>query len=290
MEFELTVRFSMCHISGLFLDYASGGKIAGLIRSDGPYLDLAFRLNCEHHRRINDCLLKAGIRLPREAVNDFARNVETSINAFRMQRHDFSVASRRSHEALRKLFLLSIEDDPPIGQIRSHICALPKICIEYLQMRASQVIPGMVEAGGEQLLSWAKDADAKNLVEMIRAICGEGAKRVSRSRGRGKRSGPRLEPLVFGQARGASSGALKGGRPRQYGRDDLVMHLAIDWRIATDAEPSPSRSDHTGFGDLVHSVFQWLDEPTPDQALRRYWKAVEECRSHPARENTLPSS
>src|SRR5271156_6054441 len=56
-------------------------------------------------------------------------------------------------------------------------------------------------------------------------------------------------------------------------QDRLVMHLAIDWTIVSGAKLSPGRSDRTGFGDIVHSVFQWLDEAAPDQALRRYWQA-----------------
>lgn len=60
------------------------------------------------------------------------------------------------------------------------------------------------------------------------------------------------------------------------------MHLVVDWTIATGAEPLPGRSDHAGFGDLVHSVFQWLHEPSPDQALRRYWNDVEKGRSRSA--------
>jgi hypothetical protein len=68
------------------------------------------------------------------------------------------------------------------------------------------------------------------------------------------------------------------------------MNLAIDWTFATDAKPSPCRSDQTAFGDLVHCVFQWLDEPAPDQALRRYWHAAKVYRSPPTRETALPSS
>jgi hypothetical protein len=62
----------------------------------------------------------------------------------------------------------------------------------------------------------------------------------------------------------------------------LVTHLAVDWDIASGSEPSPGRSDHTGFGDLVHCVFQWVNEPSPDQALRRYWNEVKKGRSRSA--------
>jgi len=56
----------------------------------------------------------------------------------------------------------------------------------------------------------------------------------------------------------------------------LVMHLALDWLHATGQQPQKGRDDKRGFGDLVHSVFDWL-EVTRDPrqaaiyALRRYW-------------------
>jgi hypothetical protein len=61
-----------------------------------------------------------------------------------------------------------------------------------------------------------------------------------------------------------------------------IMDEAAPTTIATGTEPLPGRSDHAGFGDLVHSVFQRLHEPAPDQALRRYWNEVEKGRSRSA--------
>jgi hypothetical protein len=54
------------------------------------------------------------------------------------------------------------------------------------------------------------------------------------------------------------------------------MHLALDWLTATCKPPKRRRSDKTGFGDLVHSVFQWLSLPegTATYALRKYWAAA----------------
>jgi hypothetical protein len=118
-------------------------------------------------------------------------------------------------------------------------------------------------------------------MDTIRVISADGAELVSRSRGGGKRSKGRLEPLIFGHARGSNEGIQRGGRPNHNAQDELVMFLAIDWSIATGTKPSPGRSDRNGFGDLVHSVFQWIDEPSPHQALRRYWEAVKSGQSPP---------
>jgi len=99
-------------------------------------------------------------------------------------------------------------------------------------------------------------------------LSAEGARWVAgRSRGGGKRSAPRLEPMAARD---------RGGRPGNEGHQDLVMHLAIDWLIATDKKPRPSRTDSNGFGDLVHCVFQWLNMPdgSATYALRQYWAAT----------------
>jgi hypothetical protein len=251
------------------------------------FAEQSFRVGCEHRGRINDCLRKDGIRLTPEVERNFAHNICVSVNTFLRQRPDSKITYREAHAELRDLWLLSIENDPPVGQIRAHVANLSKMSIEYLNTRASQVIP---ESADEGFLSWAKSADAKRLVEAIRVTCADGAKRISRSRGGGKRSGERIEPLVFGHARGGSPGYVEGGRPRHYRQDDLVMHLAIDWTIATGSKPLPGRSDHRGFGDLVHCVFQWLHKPAADQALRRYWEAVKVHRSHSAGKGSLSSA
>jgi hypothetical protein len=212
---------------------------------------------------------------------DFVCKIETSIAGLREARPDAGTF-RQAHDALRDLWRLSHQADVPVRQLRTRLLKLPRLALDYLDMRARIVSPKLFDSVDDGFLTWAENADAEQLVKMIRTINADGASLVSRGRGRGKRSRPRLEPVIFGQARGDGCSVNTGGRPSQDARDELVMHLAVDWTIATDAEPLPGRSDHAGFGDLVHSVFQWLDEPSPDQALRRYWNEVEKSRSRSA--------
>jgi hypothetical protein len=111
-------------------------------------------------------------------------------------------------------------------------------------------------------------------------LTAEGATIVAgRSRGNGRRSRLRLEPIILGEIRGAGTRIHSGGAPTANGRHDMVMHLALDWRRATGEDPRRGRSDETGFGDLVHSVFQWLKlskDPTEAAAyaLRRFWSLM----------------
>ncbi len=83
-----------------------------------------------------------------------------------------------------------------------------------------------------------------------------------------------------------------------------MMHLAGDWSRATGQMPEAGRSDRTGFGGLVHSVFQWVYVPKAarqaeiDEAidtaagaasycLRRFWEDVEEGRTRSSEEDFL---
>ena len=243
-----------------------------------------FRLDDEHRSRISDCVRKDGIQLNYRGNIDFARNIETSIVTFLKAKANTRESYRQARNALRDLWRLSHEadDDISVRLLRARLPRLPKLALDYLDMRARLTSPELFDSVDFAFLAWAEKADAEKLVEMIQILSVDGARLVSRSRGRGKRSRARLEPLIWGQAGGAGGGANKGGRPSHDARDTLVMHLAVDWAIATSAEPLPGRSDHAGFGDLVHSVFQWLHEPSPDQALRRYWNDVEKGRSRSA--------
>lgn len=224
---------------------------------------------------------KDGIQLDHQGIIDFVCKIESSIVAFLKARAD-ARTRQQAHDALRDLWQLSYEVDVPVGQLRARLLYLPKLAFDHLDLRARVMSPKLFDSVDGGFLTWAENADANELVEMIRTLSADGARLVSRSRGRGKRSRARLEPVIFGQARGDGGGVNTGGRPSQDARDTLVMHLTVDWTIATGTEPLPGRSDHAGFGDLVHTVFQWLHEPSPDQALRRYWNEVEKGRSRSA--------
>jgi hypothetical protein len=111
-----------------------------------------------------------------------------------------------------------------------------------------------------RFLSWAERAEGSDLVKALRVISADGGRRVpGRSRGDGKRSTERLEPQVLGQVRGSPGPKAEGGRPSEKTRQELVMHLATDWLQATGQSPERGRSDQTGFGELAHSIFGWLD-------------------------------
>ena len=118
-----------------------------------------------------------------------------------------------------------------------------------------------------QFRDWARTAKPSLLIYATRVTIAAGARIAEgRSRGGGKRSAPQVELITVGEARGA-------GRPRNDAQQDLVLYLAIDWRHATGKMPIAGRSDHGGFGDLVHSIFQWLGQSdgSAANALRGYW-------------------
>src|SRR5262249_44162151 len=127
-----------------------------------------------------------------------------------------------------------------------------------------RLFPGENVKGG--FMAWAKQAEDAKLVTALETLSADGAEIVKgRNRGENKRSRPRLEPRVLGLVRGSGQRKPKGGRPSEDARQKLVMFLACDWQLATGQTLAVGRSDKSGFGDLVHSVFQWLgisDDPT----------------------------
>jgi hypothetical protein len=202
---------------------------------------------------------------------------------------------RDAHDVLRRLWELSHDDDPPIGLLRALLENLPKESREYFGKRAPRVILMLFretiaadpfepsEHTYDRFLDWARAAEGPKLVCAIRCLSGEGGRLVQgRSRGPGKRSGPRLGPSIMGEVRGVGSVHHRGGRPDNAGHRGLVTHLVMDWSRATGEEPKLRRSDHTGFGDLVHCVFEWagLPEGRTAHSLRQHWSDVQNGRAH----------
>ena len=239
------------------------------------------QLDDEQQARVIDCLRKAGVKLAPEVESKLMRDIGHSIQVWLATRAVPSMTPRQLHDALRGIWLLADEDDCPVGQLRSRTRELPQQAIGYLCKRAHRLFPSLFpEGSGETgFLEWVRSASAEDLISTVRVLSAEGGRLVSRSRGGGKRSRASLEPRVLGQVRGAGDGRQKGGRPEHGPQQDLIRSLAVDWIIATGKAPEPGRSDYRGFGDLVHSVFQWLEESSPDQALRRYWQDVAEAQA-----------
>lgn len=253
-------------------------------------------LDDEQTGRVGDCLRKDGIQVSKNEFSDLVRLVGAAMDNYRKDKDKRRGTFREAHDALRGLWLLAHEDDPPVAQIRARIEQLPSSALAELDRRAPQVIPRLFEPwpalarrgnprndplveeawleGGFR--EWAKKADGEKLVRAVQVLAGRGAMIVSgRSRGRNKRSGRRIEPIVMNEARGADDQKPDGGRPSNLDLKLLLIgSLADSWERATGKFPERGRSDHLGFGDLVHSVFQWLCEPGAEYALRRFWERI----------------
>jgi len=242
-----------------------------------------FRLDDEQRKWVHGCLKKADIPFgERFDLDGFVSRIEGTIDQFRraVPRRIF----REEHDALREIWLLTHKTDPNPARMRRLLSRLGRRARLALDCRAEIVIPrlfpGESVKGG--FLAWAKQAENAKLVTALEALSADGGEIVKgRSRGEDKRSRPRLEPRVLGFVRGSAQRQPKGGRPSEDARQQLVMFLACDWQLATGQTPAVGRSDKSGFGDLVHSVFQWLeisDDPTEaaTYALRRYRDEVKQ--------------
>lgn len=244
---------------------------------DNPALPrAACALDPEQRARVRDCLNDEGLSLAKEQFELLIREVEDSIGDFLAEapRGTF----RDARDALRELWELSHDDDPPVAVLRARVKALPRVAIEYVDGRMPIVIealfPDERQVTGFQ--KWAATADPDKLIRVTQVISAEGAQMApGRSRGAGKRSAPRPEPMIMDEVRGAGAVRDRGGRPDNNLRLNLVLNLAMDWLAATGGPPRPGRSDKTGFGGLVHSVFQWLKLPegAATHALRQHWES-----------------
>jgi len=227
-----------------------------------------------------------------EPFEKFIGRIEWSINHFRATKPQGTF--REAHDWLRKIWLLSHEDDPSPALLRVRLKSLPSTALEQLGRRARDVLPRLFPGEAMEgdpfepsscfvtrFLTWAERAEGSDLVKALKVISADGGRRVpGRSRGDGKRSTERLEPQVLGRVRGSPGPHGGGGRPSENSRQELVMNLATDWHQAIGQSPERGRSDQTGFGELVHSIFGWLDiSKDPYEAaaytLRRFWEQVE---------------
>lgn len=255
-----------------------------------------YRLDDEQRARVRDCLDKARIALPSREFDGFVRQIEATISLFRSAAPEGTY--REAHDAMRTIWRLCRDPEPPVGLLRARARALPKEAIEHVVRRARTVIPRLfpgdtIEEGAfdsrertaARFLDWVAKAEGAKLITALRVLTGQGATIVAgRSRGNGRRSRPRLEPIILGEIRGAGTRIHRGGAPAANARHDMVMHLALDWYRATGEDRRGGRSDKTGFGDLVHSIFQWLElseDPTEAAvyALRRFWRLSKEAQS-----------
>jgi hypothetical protein len=246
------------------------------------------RLDDEARAQVRDCLKKARVSLPRDRFEPLIRGIETSIDNFRTT--PVQDPFREAHEALRQLWELSHEVDPSVFLLRNGIRTLPRRAVEYIDDRARIVSERLFpdEPPITRFQGWAINADPRKLLQATRVLSADGARFVEgRSRGAGKRSGYRREPVIMGETRGAEPHNHRGGAPTKDAEFDLVMFLAVDWWLATGHKPRPGRSDKTGFGDLVHSVFQLLRRPegSATYALRRYWTDVRRSQGRPGWED-----
>jgi hypothetical protein len=265
-----------------------------------------FRLDDEQRKQVYDCLKKAGTPLI-ISLDKFIGRLESSIDHFRTAMGKGTL--REAHNALTDIARLSRESDPSPALLRVRLSSLPPKALEHVGRRARVVVPRLFpgdvidgdpfeppERFAARFLAWAAAAPPDKLVMALRTLStdGSGGRWVKgKSRGHGKRSARRFEWRIFGVVRGAPEAKPEGGRPSGDARQELVMHLALDWRHATGQTPKPGRSGATGFGDLVHSVFQWLLNEEDDgteaatYALRKYWDNVRKLKRRPPLNNFL---
>jgi hypothetical protein len=259
------------------------------------------RLDKEQLDQLERCLRSAVPSLSTVDFDAFVFRVRRAMCAFLTDKLQYQMTAREMHDAVRDLWILANDPDPAIGLIRRRIRESPEQLIRRLEYLAPQVLPKLYDRGvsssraiGDQssmppadverlheggFRAWAEKADADMLVRAIMALLPvTGVEMVpGRSRGSGKRSSPRIEPCIDGIVRGRDNRTPSGGRPSDLDfKLTLIGTLAHAWERFAGAFPSFGRSDGTAFGDLVHSIFQWLEieKGGVEHALRQFRNVV----------------
>jgi hypothetical protein len=230
-------------------------------------------------------LQQTGYLLSDGSYDMFLKNIRASVSVY-LADSVGGPSPRQAHDILRKLWKLVNEPDPPIGLIRGRVKSLKGPSKAWLLQRGSARWASLVGGVFSETIfdNWLQSAAPPELVEVIKALVSEGGMMVE---GRKDRPPKRIfEPMIMGVIRGSGEGLSRGGRPKPSASDELVMHLAIDWTIATGEEPRNGRGDSEGFSGLVHRIFDILGIESSknsygterstgaEQALRRYWAAV----------------
>jgi hypothetical protein len=246
-------------------------------------------LDEEQRRWIRSCLTKAGLKKPgRRDFKLLVPDIEREMALFASA--TAKLTFRQRHDALRSLWHLADRSDPPIGMIRRRIARLPAEALNPIDERACRIIPVLegrdrhlldnesravdfqtwLDMGGFQ--KWAANADGALLVEAVKLCVATGSAVANAYTAA-------LEPRILGVVRRGPGQKPAGGRPRARLNHTLVKRLAYHWHRRTGKMPEQGRSDETGFGDLVHRVFQWLGRSHEEAtyALRAYWSAFR-CR------------
>ena len=241
--------------------------------------------------------------------NSTAINLLGRVDASVAQFHAHSanpVRHREIHEQLREIWFAAASDKTGLAEIEKLTANLSPHSKSELERRgAVQLELGLAgvssDASVRQLIEnvrEAADSDTANaelarLKSYLRLITSSGAKPVEgRTRPGGRRSKPRIEPVVLGFARGdVSTGAPTppvGGRPENEAQFELIMNLALDWLSVTGQMPKKGRSDGTPFGQFVYIVFDWLGLQNPAYLLRAFWTRYDEAGRRSVRPEMWP--
>lgn len=247
---------------------------------------------------IPTALRQAGHWLPPKAIEAFVKDIETSVSAYSAY-SEREQSARKGHKALRKVWGLLDDPDPPVGLIRTQMKSLPRPAKAWLLQRGNALWEQLIGGDFYEAIfdKWVLSANQLELVRVLKSLISEGGMMLDGRQDRQPKKG--FEPMIMGVIRGTGEGLSQGGRPSLTARDELVMHLAIDWLHATGERPQQGRSDKEGFASIVYMIFDLIEIKSTrksngadenngaEQALRRYWAAVANNGYAPIRKKPL---
>jgi hypothetical protein len=228
---------------------------------------------------VRDVFKRHNIHLGRSRSADLEAKAKLAIEYF--LKEQTCQTDREMRRAAQKIWKMASSDDPPIAQIRIELSRLPKRIKVLFETRANLCLLRKFTKSryAGSLDEWFRDAPPEELLWSVCALIPTRLEIVAgQSRGSGRRRDPaRIEPKILSITQGNGEDAPKKGRPIKWAERDLILRLAHHWEQIVGEFPNFGRSDHTPFGDLVHSIFQFLRFPisSATSGLRAARKALD---------------
>ena len=160
----------------------------------------AGQLDADQLDAVKRILKGAGLERP-GAAEALAKAVAATMSTSIAAKETKPMTGREIHDRLRALYWLAETPDPPVGLIRARLKELPRPILAEIEERARRRWPIWFQepAPLKPTIGWLANVAAEKLpIILPRAISGGGMVVCGRGRGSGRRSRPRIEPMIRG--------------------------------------------------------------------------------------------
>lgn len=214
----------------------------------GTRVSRSFSLDEERIAQVRGCFARERVPLSGPALKEVVSGIENAVARWNEETRD--VALEQARRLLWKRVFKELDRDSPRGErLREMVARLPDKDCRTISKNASMWLARQFPRTSYKgdFAAWAPRAPLEELVWTLRTCFAVRSQWNSgRTRANGRRDKGFLEPSFHSSS---------GGRPRR-GAAGLFEELRELWKVTVGAYPTWTRSARTGFGELVHIVFE----------------------------------